>query len=187
MSASSPTPTVTRPEPKRIPNPWLALRRNGYSLLLVALLIAFDQGTKLAVTTMLKPLPPQFFLGGLLELVYSENTGTFLSLGAGLSPEVRFWVLVVMVGAFLIALQIWVLFSRLRAVNVIAVSLIVAGGASNCLDRFLHAGSAAVDFMIVGVGGLHTGVFNFADLILESGLVILILANRERAKTDRAS
>jgi signal peptidase II len=52
-----------------------------------------------------------------------------------------------------------------------AVSLI-AGGASNLVDRFLYDGRV-VDFLNFGIGNLRTGILNIADLSIVGGVIVL--------------
>ena len=53
------------------------------------------------------------------------------------------------------------------------VALLVAGGASNLMDRFVHG--AVIDFMNVGIGSVRTGIFNVADMAIMLGAAILVL------------
>jgi lipoprotein signal peptidase len=66
------------------------------------------------------------------------------------------------------------LFSKAGAFSVVlAVSLFVAGGIGNLMDRIFHGGSVA-DFLNVGVGPLRTGIFNIADVAIMGGVLVLI-------------
>lgn len=51
--------------------------------------------------------------------------------------------------------------------------LIVAGGASNLVDRVVPG--SVVDFVNVGVGSLRTGIFNIADVALVAGIAFMLL------------
>jgi signal peptidase II len=79
----------------------------------------------------------------------------------------------VIVGTGLIALLIWLLRAHARSpLFVIALGLILAGGGSNLIDRLLHHGRV-IDFMNLGIGPLRTGIFNFADVFITVGGVVL--------------
>ena len=60
--------------------------------------------------------------------------------------------------------------------QVVLLGLIFAGGLGNLLDRVLFG--FVRDFMIVGVGGLRTGVFNMADFAITTGALLLVLQLR---------
>jgi len=57
--------------------------------------------------------------------------------------------------------------------DITGLSLIVAGGLGNLMDRLLHHG-AVIDFMNIDLGGLRTGVFNIADVAIVVGAGMLI-------------
>ena len=65
-----------------------------------------------------------------------------------------------------------VILARRRKSNDLAkfgLTLFVAGGASNWIDRIMRG--SVVDFLNVGVGPVRTGIFNVAD-------VAIVLGNR---------
>lgn len=55
---------------------------------------------------------------------------------------------------------------------VVAIALVIGGRLSNLIDRLLHDG-LVVDFLQVGVGPLHTGIFNRADVAIMDSLALL--------------
>lgn len=159
-------------------------KTNRLLILLFVLLawVGLDQATKSLARQTLAPRPPQEFLGGLFRLEYAENSGAFLSLGAAMSEEVRFWVFTVFVTLLLVGLVVFALrmSGHTPLLVVIAIALIVGGGVSNLIDRLLNDGRV-VDFMQLSLGPLHTGIFNVADIAIMGGLAImLVVALRER-------
>ncbi len=127
------------------------------SLLLVATSDRCDQATKTVAAGTLRGAPPRSYAWDIIRLFYYENSGGFLSLGAGLIA--------------------FALFSRAPAPStVIGVARLLGGAASNWADH-VRNGNAVVDFLNVGVGPLRTGVFNVADLLLEMGLLILLVGS----------
>jgi signal peptidase II len=158
-------------------------KTNRLLILLLVLLacVGLDQATKSIARQTLSTRPPQEFLGGLFRLEYAENAGAFLSLGAALSEEARFWVFTVFVTLLLVALVVFALrmSSHTPLLVVIAIALIVGGGVSNLIDRLLNDGRV-VDFMQLSLGPLHTGIFNVADIAIMVGLgLMLIVAFRD--------
>ncbi len=138
-------------------------------------LLAADQWTKHLARVHLQHDEARRF-GSVLTLVYAENSGAFLSLGAELPEIVRRFILDGIVGIGL-AVASWVLFAgRMHGKSdEIALALIVAGGVGNLIDRVRNHGRVT-DFIYLAAGPLHTGVFNIADLAITTGVVWLMLS-----------
>jgi signal peptidase II len=62
---------------------------------------------------------------------------------------------------------------RWRGWLLIGAALVIAGGTSNWIDRVI-AGKV-VDFIVVGIGPLRTGVFNVADVAIMVGVTALAI------------
>jgi signal peptidase II len=160
--------------------------------LTAAAVLAADRATKAAAVETLRGRPPRVLFGGILELVFSENTGGFLSLGGRLPPAARYVLFVLLVGAGLVAASVWVVRSRgLSTARSVGAAAMIAGGASNLVDRVLRG--RVVDFAILRAGPLHTGVFNLADAAVLGGAVLWLwpafgtATRMERRSADRAS
>ena len=145
-----------------------------YLLLVVvlALTIGCDRVTKRIAVDRLAGEPGRSFLAGTVTMLYEENSGGFLSLGAGLEPHTRAAVFVVCTGLVLLAAAIGFVRARLDPWSLLGATLFVAGGASNWIDRVTHG--TVVDFLNVGIGPVRTGVLNVADVAILAGLVLLI-------------
>lgn len=152
--------------------------------------IVLDQWTKQLATANLKGHPAYSWLGDSVRLQYATNEGAFLSLGASLPPQLRYWLLTIGVGGLLLALAIYALVSKkVDLLQVGSYSLIASGGFSNWVDRARFDGSV-VDFMNLGVGSsmIRTGVFNVADIAILVGIGILFLQSwREEKKQKLAA
>jgi signal peptidase II len=125
-------------------------------------------------TALLADKPTQSFLADTVHLVYAENTGGFLELGAGLPPVVRTSVFTVATGLVLVMLFVALLRARWSFWQALAIALFLSGGISNWIDRVIRG--SVVDFMNVGVGWLRTGIFNFADVAITLGIAIFVLS-----------
>ena len=55
------------------------------------------------------------------------------------------------------------------------MALIAGGGTSNLLDRIMDGGRVT-DFLNVGIGSLRTGIFNFADMAILAGAILVIVS-----------
>jgi signal peptidase II len=138
-------------------------------------MISLDQGTKVLAQQYLMGEPPIIYWGDLFRFEYAENSGAFLSLGAGLPDSVRFLLLTVVVGVILLGACYMLLTDpKISKLSIWALSLMVSGGASNLLDRMFRAEGRVVDFMNMGVGPLRTGIFNIADVAIMAGLFLFL-------------
>lgn len=153
------------------------MKMNWQRIALVALIILInvgcDQATKQMAKEQLMSAGQISYLGGFFRLSYVENKGAFLSLGAGLSEQLRYWALLILPAALLVGLLFYTFFSKnVNRWQAIAFSFIIGGGISNVYDRILYG--QVVDFMNMGLGGLRTGIFNFADVSIMIGLGIML-------------
>jgi signal peptidase II len=141
---------------------------------LILAVIALDQWTKFLVRAHLQM--PRVYAGGLLTLVFTQNEGAFLSLGANLSPAARTFIFTFAVG-IAVAVALWILIKqRVHGIDAIAVALIAAGGIGNLIDRVLFHGRVT-DFIYLAAGPVHTGVFNVADMAITSGVIWLVISS----------
>ena len=147
--------------------------------------VGCDQITKIAARNYLSFSQPMYYLGGIFRLQYTENTGSFLSLGSALPSELRFWVFTILMGIALAGMLAAVLAHRsLHPNDLTGLSLIVAGGLGNLIDRTINNG-AIFDFMNIGVGSLRTGIFNIADVAIMVGAGLLIFRGFQQRKWRR--
>lgn len=155
--------------------------------LLILATLGLDRYTKELAVEHLRFSYPRSYLGGLLRLEYAENTGGFLSLGASLSPVAHFVIFIVTVVIFLAVVALILLRSRrLGLLEVVALSLVAAGGLGNLWDRLFHEG-VVVDFLLLGWKSLQTGIFNVADVAITTGVVLLVMVNfRQRDEKPEA-
>lgn len=151
--------------------------RMAIVLAIVVVSVGCDQATKHIATSKLKPVGRIELAGPLFALQYAENGGAFLSLGASLPANARFWIFTVFTGLVLIALAYYVFASeQLCTADVIAIALLLSGGIGNMIDRVANHG-VVVDFMVMEVWGpIRTGVFNVADLAVMAGVFLLFAA-----------
>ena len=138
--------------------------------------VGCDQATKFVARQTLATAPVQEYAGGLFRLVYAENPGAFLSLGATLPATARFWIFVVMAALLLTGVGIFALRSLQQTPLpvIVAIALVIGGGLGNLIDRIVHDGRV-VDFMQVGFPWLRTGVFNVADMAIMTGVGLMLL------------
>jgi signal peptidase II len=150
-------------------------------LLVFAPLVGCDRYTKEQATILLKGQEPLSFLNGLFTLTYHENTGGMLSLGAYLPDNIRLIIFTLLVGLVLLGGLVYLLASPMSKYSFTVGLLILSGGFGNMYDRALNDGRV-VDFMLLQVGTLKTGVFNVADVAIMAGLVGFIFISRKQPK-----
>ena len=147
------------------------------SATIVFLCVAADRVTKDLAQHTLSQTAPRSLLGGTLIFTYAENEGAFLGLGANLPSPVRF-ALSLLANAVIVAWGLVMILgtAEIGFMRLISVALLLGGGIGNLIDR-LQQGGAVVDFMVLRLGPLQTGIFNVADLAVTGGaLAIAILA-----------
>ena len=139
--------------------------------------VGCDQATKQMAIEHLKGPPPLLcsYFGDTFRIQYAENPGAFLSLAANLSPDVRFWLLTVVNAVVLCFVGAIVLLRRdIDRLSMTALTLILAGGIGNLIDRVTTQNGVVIDFLNLGIGNLRTGVFNVADMAITAGFVLLL-------------
>lgn len=151
----------------------MAPRRSSLVVLILAI-VALDQWTKSLVRAHL--FMPRVYLGGLLTLVFTQNEGAFLSLGANLSPGARTLIFTIAVGIAVVIALVMLAMKKVSGMDAIAVALIAAGGVGNLIDRLMRHGRVT-DFIYLQAGPLHTGVFNVADMAITGGVIWLLLSS----------
>lgn len=105
----------------------------------------------------------------------TENTGAFLGLGADWPSSLRVGLFTIG-NALLLLLVVAAGASRQWSRPArIGLALLLAGGASNLVDRTVQG--SVIDFMNVGLGPLRTGIFNVADVAILAGVGLVLLSS----------
>jgi len=152
-------------------NKWL---KYGLFLAIIIVCVGCDQQTKLMAKEQLSYGQPIEYFDGMFKLIYAENTGAFLGLGDSLSPNLKYLFLI-FIPTFVLFLFAATYFKASASFGqFIGMSLIVGGGIGNLIDRVAYG--SVVDFMNLSYGGLRTGIFNFADVAVSTGLILLLFS-----------
>lgn len=152
----------------------------NYRICLVGMLLILttgcDQLSKKVAQAELVSSAPISSLKGLVRFEYTENPGAFLSLGEHL-PRPALLLLSSLVFSFLMFLLVRLSIRKrtTKLITLIGMSLLAGGSLGNIVDRITNNG-AVVDFMSVGIGGVRSGIFNFADIAILLGVFMLITA-----------
>jgi len=154
---------------------WPRPRRLFWLLLISALVIVADRGTKTWVATHIP-------LGGaipvydhVLRITHWTNEGAAFSLFAdSTSPHTVRWVLIgfTLAAAVVVLIALLRLGSRITLVTV-ALALILGGAIGNVHDRIVFG--SVVDFIEVHIFSYHWPDFNIADSSIVTGACLLFL------------
>jgi signal peptidase II len=148
----------------------------------IAGLLLTDRWLKLLSIDYLRESRPIDLAWGFIRLVYQENHGAMLSLGAGLPTSIRFLFFTVLVALLLGVLLFAILLKRtVRPSDALAAAFVVGGGAGNVIDRLVYHG-AVIDYVTIGFEWLRTGVFNLADAAIIVGALVFLLGRRESGR-----
>lgn len=136
------------------------------SVVVAALLVAIDQWIKYWASTVLQPMGALTLIPGVVELRYFLNDGMAFSMLAGKQK-----LLILMTSVMLICVLILLLVRKMGPWERISWTLILGGGIGNLIDRVLNG--VVVDY--VNFLFMNFAVFNFADICITTGVVMLVL------------
>lgn len=144
-------------------------------------LISWDRATKDLAKEHLKDKAAVSYLHDFVRLQYAENTGAALNLGDSLSRTASFWLLSLLPLVVLLIVFMYVLkkSNEMSFLKMFSFALIFAGGLGNIIDRIVFD-RHVTDFMIIGFKSIRTGIFNFADVCVTVGAILLIWLYREK-------
>ncbi len=150
------------------------MKKTSWIILIVAaLVVALDQGSKYLVTQSLPvggvwspfPGPTPFF-----QIVYTYNTGATFGLFKDLGPVFIFIALVIVGVLILYARRL----RRDQWLMCVALGLMLGGAIGNLIDR-IRLGHV-IDFIDVGVGTTRWYTSNLSDVSLVLGVILLGIA-----------
>lgn len=120
------------------------------------------------------------FNGEFISLILTYNDGVAFSMLSSLGASLKYLQILLLFGIFsyLIAQK------ELLKENPIAFGLILGAGVSNLLDRFIHKG--VVDY-VFWHKWFEFAVFNFADVMIDFGIVIILFKQFLNYKVKKRS
>jgi len=146
-----------------------------FSLLSIAC-IGCDRVTKNLAKEHLQNREPLSYFHDTFRLEYAENSGAFLSFGADWPQFAGLLMFTILPLGLLSALFIYAIkkSGKISYSKMTALSLVFAGGVGNLADRIVY-NKHVTDFLNIGINGIRTGIFNFADLFVSTGVLLLLL------------
>lgn len=150
-------------------------------------LISWDRVTKDMAKDHLKDKAEYSYFHDSFRLQYVENTGAALSFADNLPKTAGLWLLGIIPLAFLIFLFIYTIrrSGRMAFGKLFAFSMIFAGGVGNIIDRLLFDRHVA-DFMNIGILKFRTGIFNFADVWITTGVIYLLVLGWKGGNSNKS-
>ena len=151
------------------------------TLLAITFLVLFDQCTKIFISKiMLENSFEDMQLLYFLNIVFVRNTGVSFGMFSewGILGRYFFSIFSIVVGCFLILLAI---FSDTKAFR-ISLGLISSGALGNAIDRVYFGG--VIDFIDFFIYNLHWPAFNFADIFITLGVILLLFDNIFNKKNE---
>jgi len=152
-------------------------KRNLLITTIVFLSIALDQISKIWVRNNFESYVENSIIGDVFTLIKVENTGAFLGMGSELSETLRILLLIVLPIIFLIGITFYTYIDKaLDKMSIIGFSLIIGGGIGNIFDRIVFG--SVTDFFYLDFWGIfQTGIFNFADLSVTTGMILILISS----------
>ncbi len=138
-------------------------------LIACIVLIAIDQLTKLVVLNSLKPVENVDIIKGFFSLTYVENRGAAFGMLEGGK-----WIFLAITAAVVVLVAVYYIKMQKTKENLwlrIAMAMIVSGAVGNAIDRLFRG--FVVDFLNFWIFGWDFPVFNFADILVVLGTILL--------------
>ena len=163
-------PAESKPEPahESFGKKW------GLMIGVVVVGVALDQITKQWAHATLVDAGIVPVIEGFFRLDYSRNPGAFFSIGAEMSPGIRrVFFVVATLGAIALIGHLYKKATDDQKALRWALALLLAGAVGNLIDRAIFG--EVIDFLhLHWQEAFHWATFNFADIYITIGLVLLV-------------
>ncbi len=152
---------------------------------LLSLLVVTDCTTKRLAETHLVPAHvPHEVIGEYVQFTLAHNPGAAFSISVGPMSRVVFTVLGLIVLGVL-----WALYRQTENHDrwqSVALALVAGGALGNLLDR-IRSAKGVVDFIDIGFGDYRFWTFNFADVGVTAGGLLLAVLLLRRSEANSMS
>ena len=140
--------------------------KNIWSVVMMALIIAFDQITKYLAKSYLAPDKSVDFIKGFVEFRYAENTGVAFSFFSG-----GRWFFIAFTAIIIVACIVYMFKKTQNNLWLYwSLGVVIAGAVGNLIDRIVL--SYVVDF--INPTFVNFAIFNIADCAVTLGAVSLV-------------
>jgi signal peptidase II len=148
-------------------------RKTGAFAICVTAVTVLDHVVKLLAAIWLADGQRHTYLGDILRIEGTYNTGAILGLGSQLPEGIRAWVMPVVTAGVLVWVSVLLIREREFGLAAAGLSLVWAGGFSNLVDRLAYG--QVFDFANLGIGAVRTGIFNLADMAIVAGIPLILI------------
>jgi signal peptidase II len=146
-----------------------------------ALVVILDQASKRIIWEIFRHTGGTDVIDGVLRVTLSKNTGAILGILSGSRP-----LLLSITGLSIIILILFAYRMRFAPVSKrIYIGLIFGGAFGNMIDRI--ATGEVLDFIDMGIGSYRWPTYNFADIAVTIGAIMLIYGFVRHPKHDTIS
>ena len=139
-------------------------------LLILVLLILLDFLSKKVIFHFVE-LNKLISLVSFIDITHIQNYGISFGLFAGILPM---W-LIVLIGVIMIFILFFWMFKTSNKLGKWGLLLIISGGISNIGDRFIN--NYVLDFIFLHYKQHYWPAFNFADIYISVGVLLIIIEN----------
>ena len=145
--------------------------------ILLIVLIFLDLITKYYFSTNLL-LNETIKLNNYVELIYIQNFGISFGLFSEILPT---WFINV-IGLIIVIFLFYLISLSNSKLERIAFFIIIIGAVSNILDRIING--YVVDFIVIHYKSFYWPAFNFADMYITLGIIMLIITFFKKTKNE---
>ena len=145
-------------------------------LLILSLLISLDFLSKKIIFHFIE-LNEYFSLISFIDFIHIQNYGISFGLFAGILPP---WFIILSGSLMVIFLFFWML-KTTNKLDMWGILLIIIGAISNIGDRLIN--NYVLDFILLHYNQYYWPAFNFADVYISIGFLIIIIETYNIFKT----
>ena len=118
-------------------------------------------------------------LNKFLDIIYLQNYGVSFGL---LSGVISYWLLII-IGLMIVLLIFYLMVNSKKKLEKLAFFIIIIGAISNILDRTIN--TYVVDFILIHYENYYWPAFNFADIYITIGIIMLIVSFFNRSEDNK--
>ena len=158
---------------------WASGRRRAViflilSVLLLAVIVAADQLSKLYFGNLLKDGGESVVIDNFFYFSYTLNEGSAYGFLSDKSWAMTFFLILTPIAVCVFVFFYIYAYRKGHKLLIVALMLIIGGSIGNYIDRAISG--AVTDFICLEIGGkLIFGIFNLADVFLSAGVVLTVL------------
>ena len=151
--------------------------KKKYWVIVICLLILFDQLTKWLVVKYIDLNSSLVIIKNFFKLCYIKNTGISFGL---LSNQ---GIIIILLSVLIIGYMIYEFIKTNNKCGIISSSLIISGALGNLIDRLFRG--YVVDFFSFTIFKKEMAIFNVADSFITIGVIIYIIVLFMEGKNER--